>query len=47
MVVFKMEEDEVDGETIWYLAWTSVNKEDKVHSNQIYEQLDAELVFNL
>ncbi len=47
MILFELADDVVDGELIYWLGSTEVLGNDKEHQNQIYEQLDAELVFNL
>lgn len=48
MIIFEFDTDTGDSrQVIYWFGCTSITKEDKQHTDEIYEQLDAELAFNL
>ena len=47
MIIFTYNEDIVNDKPVYWLGSTHCTKKDVEHESQIYEQLDAELTFNL
>jgi hypothetical protein len=47
MVVFKFEVQDANARALYWLDYISCNGEDAIHTDEIYEQLDAASVFNV
>ncbi len=49
MIIFEFDTDIIcdSGRITYWITCTSVTAEDKKHTEEIYEQLDAELGYNL
>jgi len=47
MIIFEFNDDSSENREVWWLGGTTVTGVDKPHVDEIYEQLDAELAFNL
>ena len=47
MIIFEFDLDSGQNRDIYWIGVTEVTKEDQNHIDEIYEQLDAELAYNI